>query len=158
MSQRVVFLDFDGVLNSERFSQACNRDPALSLGAGSLGIDAKAVALLNRIIARTAAHLVVSSSWRRQRSLIHLREELTGRGLQGHVLGVTPLGGGLGRGGEIRAWLEEHAVEGFVVLDDLPPSSGLEPRWVQTDPLHGLTHRDCDRAIELCLSASIWTP
>jgi hypothetical protein len=157
MSQRVVFLDFDGVLNGERFRQACNRDAALNLASGSLGIDAKAIALLNRIVARTSAQLVVSSSWRRQRSLIHLREELTERGLKGPLLDVTPLGGGLGRGGEIRAWLEENAVEGFVVLDDLAPSAGLEARWVQTDPIHGLTAKDCDRAIELCLSGSIWT-
>jgi hypothetical protein len=157
MSQRVVFLDFDGVLNGERFLQACSRDAKLSLAAGSMGIDAKAIALLNQLVARTDAQLVVSSSWRRQRSLIRLREELCERGLQGHVLDVTPLSGGLGRGGEIRAWLDENAVAGFVVLDDLPPSRGLEPRWVQTNPVHGLTAADCDRAIELCLSASIWS-
>jgi hypothetical protein len=156
MSQRVVFLDFDGVLNGERFRQACNQDPALNLASGSFGIDARAIALLNRIVARTSAKLVVSSSWRRQRSLLHLREELSERGLKGHVLDVTPLAGGLGRGGEIRAWLEQNAAEGFVVLDDLPPSGGLEPRWVQTDPIHGLTAKDCDRAIELCLSETIW--
>jgi hypothetical protein len=158
MSLRVVFLDFDGVLNGTRFLQACNRDPVLGLAAGSMGIDAKAVALLNLVLARTTAQLVVSSSWRRQRSLISLGEELTSRGLQGTVLDGTPLAGGLGRGGEIRAWLEENAVAGFVVLDDLPPSGGLEARWVQTDPQQGLTRKDCDRAIELCLSASIWSP
>ena len=139
------------MLNSERFFEACRNDPRLSLTGGSMGIDPAAVKHLNVILARTGAQLVVSSSWRRQRSLPQLQASLSDRGLTGIVRDVTPLSSGLGRGGEIRAWLEENAVAGFVVLDDLPPSGGLDEWWLRTDPRVGLTKSDSQRAIELCL-------
>jgi hypothetical protein len=149
--ERVLFLDFDGVLNSERFYEACRNDAAMRLAAGSLGIDAAAVQHLNHIVERTGAQLVISSSWRRQRSLPQLRAALGDRGLVGVVRDVTPLSSGLGRGGEIHAWLQANPVAGFVVLDDLPPSSGLDDWWLRTDPHVGLTKGDRKRAIELCL-------
>lgn len=143
------------MLNSERFLQACRRDARMSLVAGPFGIDSAAIKLLNRVLERTRAQLVVSSSWRRQYSLQRLRDALGESGLVGTVADTTPLASALGgRAGEIRAWLDANPVPGFVVLDDLAPAHGLDDCWVQTDGRLGLTAKDCDRAIEICLRAN----
>lgn len=143
------------MLNSEHFHERCRRDAQLSLMAGPMGIDSGAVKLLNEILARTSAEIIISSSWRQQRSLARLHQALIDRGLKGNVRDVTPMSGGLGRGGEIRAWLDDNPVDGFVVLDDLSPSAGLDDWWVQTDSREGLTRAACKRAIEICLRPGI---
>ena len=153
---RIVFLDFDGVLNSSRYIAW---DEALFT---SSQIDPQAVALVNELLVRTDAKVVVSSSWR----LIHTDEALsallTERGFTGELVGTTPrlhrTGEGIprGRGDEIRAWLDEQRerVEGFVVLDD--DDSGMRPvaeHLVLTNPTVGLLTSDLERACELILRA-----
>lgn len=87
---KIVFLDFDGVLNSHLFMMKERlRDPSTS--GGVAGIDSEAVARLNAICARTGAVVVVSSSWRYGHPLVELREILGGAGFVGEVIDTTPL-------------------------------------------------------------------
>ena len=72
---RVLFLDFDGVLNSESWMLAHPQANFLR------ALDRSAVALLAEIVSRTQARIVVSSSWRRMYSLNALREVLVEGGL-----------------------------------------------------------------------------
>ena len=111
---RIVFLDFDGVLNSL---------PWLGAGAGegwqgageARALNPENIAHLNRIVSVTSARVVISSSWRHGRPLARLGEMLVERGFQGTALGRTPdhvpcmdplskrMHGC--RGDEIQAWL-----------------------------------------------------
>jgi len=87
---KIVFLDFDGVLNSHLFMMKERlRDPSSS--GGVAGIDSEAVARLNAICARTGARVVVSSSWRYGHPLDELREILGGAGFVGEAIDTTPL-------------------------------------------------------------------
>ena len=151
---RVVFLDFDGVLNSQKY---IDWDVALYTSAQ---IDPRAVALVNDLVSRSDAKVVVSSSWR----LIHtdrgLSRLLGERGFSGEIIGTTPrlhstgLGIPRGRGDEIRAWLNEYReqVEGFVVLDDNGDEMGPVARHlILADPACGLVDSDVERACEVIL-------
>jgi hypothetical protein len=101
---RVIFLDIDGVLNSESFGRALE-DKHRQLGHGELErkrdttcncfaienqIDDAAVARLNRLVAQTEAKIVISSSWRKLFDLAELKTVLLAHGLVAEIIGVTP--------------------------------------------------------------------
>lgn len=140
IEQPVIFLDFDGVL--------------LTLAMRYAWADPLCVAALNRLVAATGAGIVVSSGHRS--TLLSARILLAGWRIRAAVLGVTPRCGG-GRSREIQAWLDEHPVQRFVILDDITNLWHLAPYHVSTDPFIGLTEEDADRAIEI-LQAGPWAP
>jgi HAD domain in Swiss Army Knife RNA repair proteins len=152
---RVVFLDFDGVLNHEAFYRA--------KGPGVLGLDPTRVALVNEIVARTGAHVVVSSTWRMGTTLSSLRDTLGSVGFTGRVIGKTPdlsaqwkegslVMAAKERGDEIQAWIDgfrRHPVASFVILDDDGDMAHLKHRLVRTTFAEGLTREHVERAVEM---------
>lgn len=136
MTRRVVFLDIDGVLAPiRRWDRYGDLDPAC-------------IQVLNEIVARGGADVVVSSTWRYGKTIAELQEMLDAQGFTGCVLDKTPTGApGADRGEEIAAWLAEHAVDGYVIIDDHADMGDLRPRLVQTHPAHGLQPADAPRAI-----------
>lgn len=158
---KIVFLDFDGVLNSRAFFRA-NKGKGATNELGEAGaIDPKAVAKLNRLLDETMAVVVVSSSWRCAYSQAKLGEILSLRGFTGLVIGVTPdltttsedgLHLAKERGDEIRQWLDDNThfdVTSFVVLDDNGDMRAVRDRFVQTDFDTGLTDERVERCIEI---------
>jgi len=153
---KIVFLDFDGVLNSHPFI-------ARTANGGIAGLDPEAVVRLNRIVAVTGAEIVVSSSWRHGRSLACLRELLNASGFVGTVRGKTPdcarkpdgsLWHGAMRGSEAQAWITDAdlyglTVESFVILDDDSDMGHLAYRHVKTSMATGLLDEHVDRAIAI---------
>jgi hypothetical protein len=140
MTCRVIFLDIDGVLAPiRRWDRYGDLDPAC-------------IQVLNEIVARAGAGVVVSSTWRHGRSAPELQEILEAQGFTGCVLDKTPIGApGAGRGDEIAAWLAEHAVTGYVIIDDHVDMGELCPHLVQTHPAHGLRPADAPRAIAILM-------
>ena len=170
----VLFLDFDGVLNSADWLR---RRPSKIEWAAKLGIseeefthdrmnwalrsfDPDAVQVLNTIIHKTQARVVMSSTWRTMYPLNRLQMMLRYHGFDHHLLGATPDGsemraqGGYGtfvtRGQEISAWLallpSSLEVRWVVIDDELVP--GHEDRLCQTDVEVGLCAADIPRIIE----------
>lgn len=152
---KVVFLDFDGVLNSAAFFGA---------GPHQLGdLDPVAVARLNHLVARSGARVVVSSAWRLQCSPTELEARLAAQGYLDGLLGVTPTVPldatasvwSLPRCAEIRAWLaaRPEPPTHFVILDDAPLSptelAELQPCFVRTDDAHGLRDEDVEAALRI---------
>lgn len=134
---RLVFLDFDGVLNQEIVG--ARRDYFLP----------RCIAALNEIILATGAWLIISSSWRLTWTLAENAATLERAGvLPGRVLGKTPMLG-RERGHEIAAWLKQvpYAVERFVILDNQDDMVHLRPHLVQTQSAVGLTAAEAARAI-----------
>jgi hypothetical protein len=116
---KIVFLDFDGVLNNF----ALMRDDGRPLDR----LDPAAVARLEAIVARSGAKVVISSSWRVHRPLDDLREMLADLGFSGEVIDRTPeipvsryVDPFITRGREIQAWIDAQAepLESYVILDD----------------------------------------
>ena len=140
MTRRVLFLDIDGVLAPiRRWDRYGDLDPAC-------------IEVLNEIVARGGADVVVSSTWRYGKTVAELQEMLDAQGFTGRVLDKTPTGPpGADRGEEIAAWLAEHTVSGYVIIDDHADMGDLRTRLVQTHPAQGLQPADAPRAIALLM-------
>ena len=140
MTRRVVFLDIDGVLAPiRRWDRYGDVEPAC-------------IEVLNEIVASARADVVVSSTWRHGKTVAELQAMLEAAGFTGRVVDKTPIGApGVERGDEIAAWLAEHAVGGYVIIDDHTDMGELRPELVLTHPSHGLQRADAPRAIEILL-------
>lgn len=155
----IVFLDIDGVINSDRsFVAMAGKD----LGRPDDGyitrmtvttVDPIAVAIVNKILERADAKIVLSSSHRNnfdkddEVALLQIQHYLIRLGLNGgRCIGRTPTYY-IPRGGEIAIWLEnnslKYGVSNYVILDDhadmLPEQ---KDNFVQTDPSIGMSAKD----------------
>jgi HAD domain in Swiss Army Knife RNA repair proteins len=113
-------------------------------------LDSACIAVLNEIVTRGHAEVVVTSTLRYGKSVTELDAMLQAHGFTGRVVDKTPtLAPGADRGQEIAAWLAEHAVSGFVIIDDHVDMGELRSHLVQTDPARGLQPADAPRAIAI---------
>lgn len=142
--KKIIFLDIDGVLNSETYDK--NRT------AGA--IDPECAKRLNRIIKETNAGIVISSSWKLSPSLVYA--EFKDAGIKGNIIGMTPnfifdsWRKDKSRGAEIELWLSENPCDNYIILDDGELFKEYQKQQlIQTDYRIGLTDRDVDYAIEL---------
>ena len=72
------------------------------------------------------------------------------------MLDKTPVGAaGSDRGDEIAAWLAEHAVAGYVIIDDHVDMGALRTHLVLTQPAHGLQPADVPRALATLLQPAL---
>jgi hypothetical protein len=139
---KILFLDFDGVLNHDRLFNAKLVDEVTFF-------DRAAVARVNTILAQSGAKVVVSSSWRHAYDVDALRAILESHGFSGEIVGVTPELH-RPRGLEICAWLEEHEhVETFVIVDDEDDMFPVADRLVQTSFEEGLLDEHVEAALRL---------
>jgi hypothetical protein len=141
---KVIFLDFDGVLNSWPFKKArpLLPRPSNEMSLDDLhdrSIDKAAIGRLNVIVERTKAIVVVSSMWRTTMSRAELRGLLARNGFTGITLDKTPGEGG-NRGLQIKQWLTatRRVVDSFVIIDDDDDFEHFgRDRLVQTSYEHG---------------------
>jgi hypothetical protein len=155
---KVIFLDFDGVLNHLDHFRATSGKRS----SEAEGLDIECVKRLNRIIEATGAKVCVSSTWRLGKTLCGLRDILNDRGFVGKVVGktpelrgVSPAGTPQERGDEIQRWINDwtrptRGVDSFVILDDDSDMAHLKHLLVQTS-FHDGGLLDChvERAIRI---------
>ncbi len=160
---KIVFLDIDGVLNTESFVASVKEaedagrphpdgrgplSPFPTDGWWSDMLDREAVDLLNQVA--PVASFVISSTWRINKSLEDMQNILNLAGLQGKVVGMTARLHGHERGKEISAFLTENPnMSDFVILDDRDDMAPNEDRLVKTDSRTGLQPSHVDRILEL---------
>lgn len=142
----IVFLDVDGVLNCSKWIDMYPDKSFDEL------IDPDAVARLNRLLDRTGAKIIISSSWRVQFLNVadgfnKLTEFFGKHGIK-NIIGMTPRLHGKRRCDEITEWLNHHPVESFVILDD-DLSANVKNRQVKTFFETGLQDYHIDEAIEI---------
>ena len=161
--KNVVFLDIDGVLNSNFWNETHTKE----LSDGSL-IDDEKIGLLAELLHRTNAEIILHSGWRfwfdskgnpLRKEAVKLLELLADAGLS--IDGFTPdltteeirrtKKFSLVKADEILAWLHAHPdVTGWVVLDDLDlHHARIERHQVKTDQTVGLTLEDVAKAEEI---------
>ena len=111
-----LFLDFDGVLNNEPFLRHQKNHREIS---GQKLFDPNNMASLNHFLRNSnIKNIVISSSWRLNRSLKEL-QNLLDIGMfefSGFVVGATEILGR--RENEINLYVKEHNISNFLVLDD----------------------------------------
>ena len=110
---KVIFLDIDGVLNSDEYFEKIN---SLNVNGIEKEVDVKKIELLKQAIDETGAKVVLSSSWRYTKNAEDLKELLLKYNI---YVDSTPLLGSNKRGLEIMQWVQMHQdVENYVILDD----------------------------------------
>lgn len=170
---KVVFLDMDGVLNSDAYFKAHGARPdedvppsrdewRATVGTDEWWIsmvDPEAVRRLNRVVHGSGAKVVVSSSWRYHCDPETMQRVLDARGFEGEVVGRTPLTPempegmrDLGRGPEIEVWLAKNKhldIEAFVILDDIAPRAfaHMAPYVVHTSWTRGMLDEHVEEAL-----------
>ncbi len=161
---KVVFLDFDGVLNSQDWFY--RRLPTCEFETREIwernAFDPEAIERLNRLLETTKAKVVVSSSWRICRPLEKLRAILGYHNFKGEIIDTTPdlhrsdearyfpETEPVQRGEEIWSWLQRHPeVEAYVILDDSGDMEPVMDKLIRTSWGLGLQDEHVDRAIRL---------
>lgn len=147
---KVIFLDFDGVLNSRRY--------VLNCGDQELAIDPARMALLKEIVDATGAKLVLSTSWREHWSADPKECDSTGRLMDeifsAHGMQISDKTPKLSasRTEEIKSWLAAHPeITNYVVLDDMFLGDALlAEHFVKTSYYtEGLGKLEAERAIAI---------
>lgn len=167
MKQKIIFLDFDGVLNSVRSAIAdghyittLNAKNSILMGTPTSGFDRIAVNLIHSLMKRTGAYIVVSSAWRKTFSLRDIREIFHNEFGWSHeevtesIIGVTGISDSQSRGDEIQNWIDEHTVGinnfQYIIIDDGYDFHDHQyKRLVQTDPYEGFLYKDYVKALGL---------
>ena len=153
---KAIFLDFDGVITTQRTRYE---------------LDKRKLNILGRILEKTDAKIVISSSWRRYtlEATLEKLNDASGCFMNNmifpfcdKVVGVTDrlyafcVGSNekhyrICRGNEIDKYLSEHEeITSYVILDD--DSDMLlkqKSYFVKTDTYRGLSNRDADKAIKI---------
>ena len=162
---KVLFLDIDGVLNSNFWNDNHQRE----ISDGTL-IDEQKIKLLAQLVKKTKIKIILQSGWRvwfddklkpTRKEAQRLVEMLAEEGLT--IDGVTPdltteeirrtKKFSMVKADEILLWLKEHEdVSAWVVLDDLDLHNiQVEEHQVKPDQRVGLTMDDVRMAEEILL-------
>jgi len=154
---KVVFLDVDGVLNDRNIlanarHETIDKAEWLRSMIGQFYVDR-----VKKIIEKTGAKIVLSSSWRRMfKSLDEIKLFMKDIGFNPNdVIGETPDGYPIYRGLEIQKFIsdwEGEEIDSIVILDDRKPKHfcHLAHRLIQTEGWNvGITDEDVEKAIEL---------
>jgi HAD domain in Swiss Army Knife RNA repair proteins len=153
---KILFLDFDGVLNSTEFCRRVSQP-------GIIGLDRLAILKVNEIIRRTDCKIVVSSVHRYGKTVPELQRRLSRLGLVSKtIIDKTPEPrDGRERGLEIQEWLDfgrwayaarvkiSPEIKSFVILDDDQDMAHLRHRLVQTSFEFGLEDHHVESCVEM---------
>ena len=160
MSDKIIFLDFDGVLNTEHYQNYLYHEGKPWQDEHGAFFDPEAVEQLRRIIDITHADIVVESSWK-YLGLEAIQEMWEVRNMPGRVIDITPstvsdswllnanldeLDPAMGhcKGMEIASWLSDHAdrfVNRFFRSDSLKETikeANNDYRYYEIDWFHYL--------------------
>lgn len=170
MHQKVVFLDFDGVMNTDKMYLRSITDEGEWKDEFGIRFDPESTRNLKRIIDETGARIVAITSWK-QYGLSYLQEIWEGRSMPGEISDVTPdtktdfemdaqghpkcVSVPLySKGDEIEEWLIQEQLEGretiYAILDDNQQFTlEQQPYFIQICAHCGITHNDAERAIQM---------
>lgn len=148
---KVIFLDFDGVLNSEAsFRMEARRKN----NRVSDSLSTVCCSNLQYILEQNSdIKIVISSTWRKIHTLVELGNILNSYGVNAKIIGKTPVTFSGNRAHEINMWLEENTnVTKAVILDDDSDVLGVkDPRChvFQTTWKDGLLFKQAEQISKL---------
>ncbi len=163
---KIIFLDIDGVISTEKSHYALDKD---------------ACNLLGKIIDATDAKIVISSSWRKNTveatkeyltTISHFvpfqfpyADRIVGVTIRAYAYVMQGVHLAIPRGVEIKQWIDTHIHSengknwnykeigddfNYVILDD-DSDMLLEQaeHFIQTDTINGISEKDVERAIKI---------
>lgn len=150
---KVLMLDIDGVV--------CNRkcwSRKEAMKDGHHYFDDDCVKLLDEIINKTSAKIVISSTWRICLDLTKMKDIFNKRDFKycENIIDFTPIKNDCSRGWEIREWLSTQKyksnfiVKNYVIVDDdIDMLYEQRNNFVKTNTEIGLTRKDADKIIKI---------
>ena len=136
MKMKVIFLDIDGVLNTNSDREILNDK----------------LKLLSELVSKTGADVVLSSSWRygwnqprlnQPGTRIYRLKQLL---KDNDIVIKDTIGLDLTKSIQIKNYLNTNMISNYIVLDDEPIDTA---NLVQTNAEQGLTQSDCQKAFQL---------
>lgn len=159
---KVIFLDFDGVLNSAASFLMEKRRKTVRICDTLSTINCSNLQFI--LEQDSSVKIVISSTWRRVHTKVQLQNILNSYGVEAaRIVGQTPQSFSSHRGREIRDYLEDNPnITQFAILDDDPAAetglylpmqpddedAKLDPRgiWINTAKTDGLQLMDALKA------------
>lgn len=140
---KVIFLDIDGVLNSQR--SCFNDDLSTYCRFGYIGTNE--LARFHKLLEDTNAKVVLISSWANPRDKNREAEISEVLNIEVHDT-IASTGGGRQRGYHVMDYVNEHNLKHWVVIEDSIQHYVYEMdyHFVNVNGLIGLTHYDCELA------------
>lgn len=168
MIDKIIFLDFDGVLNTEHYQRLLSYQGKAWKDEYGAFFDPEAVLQLRRIVDATSADIVIESSWKFY-GLEAIQEMWMKRNMPGKIIDITPssvsdswlltadlddIDPAIGhcKGLEIASWLSDNASKDarYVIIDDEDVILELQSsHFLLTDPYDGITEIIADKAISI---------
>ena len=159
---KYIFLDFDGVLNTENYYRDLQINGTPTMDNDGVLFDTSCASLLNSIIETTKAKIIVTSSWRFFYSMEQLKEMWKNRELNGELQDITPTNFILSpeelhtKGIEIKAWFNSKNLEqqytSYAIIDDENLFlASQQSHLVLTNPDTGITKEIAEQVIKLLL-------
>ena len=156
--QRIIFLDIDGVLNCQIFFEKYfSSKKRLTKQVKAFEIDraefyksqicVERMDWLNTLCQKVGAVVVISSAWRKGKTVDDLQSILNNSGATFKVIGKTGEDGSRIRGVEIANYLcrLEYEYEYVIIDDDSDMLLQQQHNFFQTDNYAGLTPTICHR-------------
>ena len=147
----VIFLDIDGVLNSEVWSQRMYDTEQYE--EMKTMIDSEAVKKVINLCTEMDLKIVVSSSWRSwnvKDTINQMSENKNLAPLCPFIIGVTPGSMSCKRGEEIQKYMYLTKIDKYVIFDDdTDMLDEQQPNFVHTNYFYGLTDDDVEKAREI---------
>lgn len=160
---KVIFLDIDGVLNSDDYAKRYHRERLMDKGQ-HIWVDPDAVELVRDLCESYNIKIIISSSWRcfsLDDTIRNLNTYRDLRPLLKYVIGITPRTVERNRGREIEMLLDDWSryvdtglihksyrdkglIEYAIVDDDSDILPSQKGHFVQTDWSTGITKEDID--------------
>lgn len=149
---KIIFLDFDGVLTTENHTDGFLARNGLPIfDKYGFIFDPVCVYNLKTVIRETNADIVISSTWKLNMSLDNIRSMWKDRNLPGNVIDSTPFIDTI-RGDEIDDWLNNHDVDcKYAIIDDMGKGEFNEHQYshlFQTEAYYGLDKLTAMNVIE----------
>ena len=154
MTDKIIFLDFDGVLNF------FNLDVFTPWSSDKDCLSKDLIQKINNIISVTNAKVIVSSDWRHTRSVEELQNLLDSLGFIGTIIDKTISDSDVNlskkeknilnscRSDQILHSIDRHKINNFVIIDDNHPG-GLDSNLVLTDCNTGINDQDVLKCIKI---------
>ena len=151
---KVIFLDFDGVMDTAYYGHILGKEGRSANDEFGAVFDPNCVKCLKKIVDKTGAEVVVTSSWKSLMSFGEMLDMWEKRGLPGELIDMTSTTSTCSnRGDEIDAWLKECKEDcQYVILDDIDESNFNEhqlQKLIVVNPYHGLDKEAAERAIKM---------
>lgn len=150
---KIVFLDIDGVLNSDDWYKSGEAKKAYEKTkiVSDYHFDPNAWKWVEKLLIETGAKIVLSSSWRNF-TLESTLKDFVGTKfevLNKYIVGITPRSRLRHRGKEIEEFIQntDIKIDRYVIIDDDSDMNTEQlPYFVRTDWFHGITEENYNKA------------